>query len=285
MKADARTVFITGGSGNLGSKLVMALETQAWAERIIVGDIVPPKTAPARAETLIADFSKPDGGWREAAEAADVIVHLASANPAPDSGWPEAATSFDMTSMLLAAAAGHACRFLFGSSNHVMGKYKDADLGPGELTTSLPPSPGTPLLIDGVVQHPQAYGATKLMAERALVVAAAAPGSKLTGVAIRVGWCQRGVNHPRTMHVSGQPHSESSRDLRWFRNMWLSDRDLTGTFIAAMTANSDNWPERAIVVNGVSNNHGTPWDLEPTRRWLGYHPVDDVWATLGDQSP
>ena len=31
-----------------------------------------------------------------------------------------------------------------------------------------------------------------------------------------------------------------------------------------------------VLVNGMSANTGMPWDLEPGRRVLGYHPQDDV---------
>jgi hypothetical protein len=31
----------------------------------------------------------------------------------------------------------------------------------------------------------------------------------------------------------------------------------------------------------MSANRGMPWDLKPTRRYLGYEPQDDSWALLG----
>lgn len=287
---DAQTILITGGAGNIGTKLAAALGSEPWVRRITIADMVPAKHLPPKAETLIADFSKPDGGWLRAAEQADTIVHLAAASASPHSGWAEAQVSFDMTAMLLEAATKRDCRFLFGSSNHVMGKYKEANLGPGELTVTLPPEPGTIFLVDGAERDRQAYGATKLMGERALLAAAAAPGSRLTGVAMRIGWCQPGQNHPRTItagesrvvtEVGATPHV--ARDLRWFRNMWLSNRDLVGMFLAAITADASNWPARGIVLNCVSGNKETPWDLEPSREWLGYAPVDDVWDVLSKE--
>ena len=107
---------------------------------------------------------------------------------------------------------------------------------------------------------------------------------------MRIGWCQRGENHPRTItagetrvvtEVGATP--EVARDLRWFRNMWLSNRDLVGMFLAAITADESNWPTRGIVVNCVSGNKATPWDLEPSRQWLGYTPIDDVWEVLSKE--
>ena len=35
-------------------------------------------------------------------------------------------------------------------------------------------------------------------------------------------------------------------------------------------------PAPFVVVNGMSNNAGMPWDLDGTRRLVGYEPLDDV---------
>jgi hypothetical protein len=35
------------------------------------------------------------------------------------------------------------------------------------------------------------------------------------------------------------------------------------------------------VVNAVSANRGTPWNMEEAERWLGHKPQDDVWDRLG----
>jgi hypothetical protein len=59
----------------------------------------------------------------------------------------------------------------------------------------------------------------------------------------------------------------------WFRLMWLSDRDYLHLMDRCLTA---DLPTRFVVVNGMSNNIGMPWDLEPGRRILGYDPQDDV---------
>jgi len=45
------------------------------------------------------------------------------------------------------------------------------------------------------------------------------------------------------------------------------------------------WPEPAIVVNAVSANRGSLWDMNDARDWLGHVPQDDVWARLGMAPP
>ena len=108
----------------------------------------------------------------------------------------------------------------------------------------------------------------------------------LTTVAVRIGWCQPGDNRPETLNATGMPgaeHSgemdaEAARDLAWFRNMWLSNRDFAQLFERAICADAGGWPEPAIIVNGMSNNDRMVWDIAQTARLLGYQPVDNVSA-------
>ena len=287
--ADPRTIFITGGAGNLGSKLAAYLSRQAWCGKIVLCDVVSPRSLPAKAEALQGDLLDPAGAWREAARTADGVVHFAAVNPYPDASFAEAADSLQMTANLFLALADTEARVVFASSNHVMGRYKEEAVEAGRLTTELPPLPGTRAIDRGVLKDAPAYAAAKLMGERLLLAAAGAPGSRLTGVALRIGWCQPGENQPRTISGDGMPVAtdakpvtgDALRDLTWFRNMWLSNRDFCELFGAALRADAAGWPAQALVLNAMSNNAGMPWDLTATRRYLGYAPQDDAWALLG----
>jgi hypothetical protein len=76
---------------------------------------------------------------------------------------------------------------------------------------------------------------------------------------------------------SGQLDAETlARTERWFKGMWLSNRDFAHLFERAIEADAANWPEPCIIVNGMSNNSGLAWSLDETRRWLGYEPQDDM---------
>lgn len=285
----AQTILITGGAGNLGTKLAAHLSPLDRVGRIILLDVVPPRTLPPKAESLVADLKDPRGGWTDAVAASDGIVHFAADNPYPGCTWAEAAASLDMTANLILASRQRPLRFVFASSNHVMGRYKEEAIGAGELTPDLPPLPGTRFLVDGVLQDSPSYATAKLMGERLLLTATGQTDSKMTGVALRIGWCQPGENDPRTISADGlpfdapkpNPSPEAIRDLRWFRNMWLSNRDFLAVFEAALTADAAGWPARGLVLNAMSGNAGMPWDLGPTRRYLGYTPQDDAWALLG----
>ena len=282
-QASSLRVLVTGAAGNLGRKLIADLLARPWCESIVAVDrgFAEPSPDP-RILQVAADLVRPSAGLDAAMEGADAVVHLAAQNPYPDASWADCCASFDMTLTLIEAAArGRPRRFVFASSNHVMGGYKDAEppLAAGALTADLPPRPGTRV---GPEPTP-AYAVAKLMGERLLAGRAAAGG--LTTVSLRIGWCQPGENHPRTLSAGGVPGDlgggpEAERDLVWFRSMWLSDRDFAEAVAAALTAEANAWPAPAIVVNAMSDNAGMAWDLKAARRLTGYAPRDDVWRAL-----
>lgn len=277
-------VVITGAGGNLGGKLTAHLQTASWCSAITGIDPRPLADA-GKFRAIPADLRDPhDRRWIDPVTEADAVVHFAAQDPAPDSGWPEAAQSTDMTLNVLQHLGHRACRFVFASSNHVMGGYKDAPLPPGAaIDATTPPSPGTRFFDGTAYRRPTAYGSSKLFGERA--VAARCAVSQLTGVNIRIGWVQPGANRPETINPYGGgrrtgPDLPESAELEragaWFRGMWMSNRDFLHLLVAALTASADGWPGRAITVNGVSNNTGTAWSLAEGRRWLGHAPVDDI---------
>ena len=62
--------------------------------------------------------------------------------------------------------------------------------------------------------------------------------------------------------------------------MWLSNGDLERLLIAALTADSSNWEGGSVIVNGVSANRGSAWDVAGGRASIGYDPQDDVQERL-----
>lgn len=282
-------VVITGGAGNLGTKLREHLETADWVNEIVAID-VRPFEAGAKTRVVVADLTDPnDARWRAEAQAADGIVHYASANPAPNSSWSELAASFDMTANLLEQAGGGSkpCRFIFASSNHAMGGYKDAPLpADGKLRMSTPQISGTRYYDTDGYKWGSAYGATKVLGERVSAARAAATEGRVTAVSTRIGWCQRGDNLAKTLVGSGggdRGETDAAvikRNSLWYRNMWLSNADHLRLMDAALRADASKWPAPAIVVSGMSNNTGMAWDLDEAREWIGYVPQDDVWADL-----
>jgi nucleoside-diphosphate-sugar epimerase len=272
---------------------VTHLVTLPWVETVYCLDIKPMTDPPfdsPKAKPVVADLGDAhDKRWYEAVESADGIVHFAVRNPAPTGDWDDAVIAVDMTASLLARAKPSGCRFLYASSNHAMGQYKDHDWQGLKLNSSTPPLPGTAMYTPNGYRAPNMYGGSKLIGERLVRAWAIASGGRHTGVALRIGWGLPGDNGPDWITLGNnkatQPPGEYARDLTWFRNMWLSRRDLVGEFTAALTADASRWPEPGIVVNAVSGNRGMLWDMDEARNWLGYVPVDDVWTTLGIEPP
>ena len=307
----SRSVAVTGGLGNLGTKLLLHLARTTPCERLIGLDVRTPSpeqlqalqdaaaqnttgAAPA-VELLECDLTNPrDSRWRDAFDRVQAVVHFAADNPYPDASWDEAAVSIDMTlNVALAATESRAVdRFVFATSNHVMGRYKDdplaATVGPNALTPEKPLGVGTFWAETDPPLDATAYSTTKMVGERICRALAAHPTSPTTFVSVRIGWCQPGVNRPETLNATGDPGTESGaadahpdpegyrRAERWFRLMWLSNRDFAHLFERAVNADAGAWPAPAIVVNGMSANTGMAWSLEETRRLLGYQPQDDV---------
>lgn len=287
-------VLVTGAGGGLGRKLIAHLLETDWCAGVSAVDLVPPTDiGDSRVQLVAADLLDRSGAWVAAMAECDAVVHFAAQNPHTDASWADAAASMDMTlSVFDAAAAAGVQRVVFASSNHVMGGYKDEPLAQpdaGFLTTDLPPGVGTRWETGGGWMDSTPYATAKLAGERALV-AVAARTPALTGVAVRIGWVLPEENRPEGISLSGdvaftaasEPEdAEGRRDLKWYRNMWLSNRDFAALFEAAIRAPAEGWPARSITVNGTSDNRGMGWDLTTARQLLGYRPSDDLYAALG----
>ena len=299
-KRNGRRVVITGAGGNLGAKAVEALARTDWCERII-GFYSPhrppaiPHGAQDKTTAVVADLTDPNGAWRGHLRGADTVVHFAARNPVPESDWSDAAGSFDMTANLgLASLQNGVRRFVFCSSNHAMGGYKDRPLndllgGAGGLKESLPPAPGT-RWNDGRKQIDSTpYGASKVMGESFTASLAASSGGRMSAVSLRVGWALPGDNDPADISVSGSPtgqgstsaaDGEEARTLCWFQGMWLSNGDFERLLFASILAPSDTWPAPAIIINGVSANDGSYWSLDAAKTLIGYTPQDNLHASI-----
>ena len=291
-----RRVLITGAFGNLGRKLIDHLLTLSWCESIVgidvAGDASPFAKYGKRVTFVIGDMRDwNDRRWRDALAGVEGVAHFAAQNPYEDANWVDVSFSIDMTANLLeASVAAGVRRLVLATSNHVMGGYKDAPLagtiGPGTLTTALAPAPGTKVRVGDRSSDSTPYATTKLAGERLCRAKAFATGGKLSTVGTRIGWCQPGANEPKTMNLSGTPsadapppkNADEERALRWFRNMWLSNRDFVNLFESALAADPAGWPEPGIIVNGMSANKDMPWDVETTKKLIGYRPQDNVWA-------
>ncbi len=249
------TILITGSAGNLGSKLRQHLEGRyplRLLDRPGVGD-------PA---SHGADLAVWDSSWTNLFSGVDVVVHLA-ADPTAQQSWPAlVGPNVDaLLNVFHSAVRAGVKRVVYASSNHVMGGYKDL-AEPWLLTTSLPPRPGARYVVHGEQRDSSDYGSAKLFGERLghhLAVA-----QSLSVIALRIGWVQPGAN--RSQDIPAERGD-------WFRLMWLSNRDYLQLMEKCILADP---AIRFAVLNGMSANSGMRWDIEETRRLVGYEPQDDV---------
>ncbi len=237
--SDTRLVLITGACGNIGRKL-----RRAWAGvyDLVLIDLAADGSEPEVDRADLADF---DEEWADLFEGVDAVVHLA-ANASELASWADLqGPNLDATANVLhAAALAGVDRFIFASSNHAMGGYRD--VGNGPIAEDLPPRPGNP------------YGASKLAGER--LGRACSVAFDLDFVGLRIGWVQSGENRPETLPDD------------WARGLWLSDGDCARLFTRAVEADLE--AESFVVVNGTSRNAGSRWPLERAESLLGYVPRD-----------
>jgi NAD+ dependent glucose-6-phosphate dehydrogenase len=244
-----KSILITGATGNLGGKLRRHFSAGGHDLRLLCNN---PMADPA---VTTADLSLYDEGWARHFAEVDAVIHLAG-DPSPRSPWTSIQRhNIDLTMNVFQAAVRHgAKRLIFASSNWVMAGYR---FGTERLTTDLPPWPINP------------YGHAKLFGER--VGISFAEQSGLSFIAFRIGWCQKEHDNRPGPHMTMG---------RWGQEMWLSDRDLCQAMERAVLTQD----VRHHVLNLMSDNPGMRWDIEATRRAIGYAPQDGHVAVLTEES-
>jgi NAD+ dependent glucose-6-phosphate dehydrogenase len=241
-----RTVLITGAGGNIGTKLRAHFSALGWTLRLLDVD--------ARGDAAIqaADLADWDDAWVSRFAGVDTVIHLAG-NPSPQTSWASAQRlNIDLTANVYEAAVARGVRrVVFASSNWVMAGHRP---GRGALTTDMAPYPINP------------YGVSKLVGERMGHSAHARHG--LSVVCFRIGYLQRGDNRPGTHMGWGG----------WGQAMWLSNRDLCQAMERAVLAEGVGF----AVLNLMSDNPGMRWDIETTKRTIGYAPQDGAAPVLNE---
>jgi nucleoside-diphosphate-sugar epimerase len=160
-------------------------------------------------------------------------------------------SNIDLSLHVLRAAEAHGVgRFVFASSNWVLGGYRFTN---ERLTPATPPRPVNP------------YGASKLVTEHDGAAVAARTG--MSFLALRIGWCQPGENRPG-------PHMAYGR---WGQQLWLSNDDWRQVVQLAVTTHLPGF----AIVNVMSDNAGMRWDLRETQRILGYRARSKHVPRLG----
>jgi NAD+ dependent glucose-6-phosphate dehydrogenase len=237
--ADQRCVIVTGSTGNLGAKAVAALASLEGWKVVCIG-----RNSSGDPGVITADLTRFETQWASHFRGADAVLHLA-ADPKPICSWQSVTRhNIDLSlNVFRAAEEGGVERFIFASSNWVLGGYRfDRE----RLTSALAPKPVNP------------YGASKLFLERYGLAFAARTGVSV--LSLRIGYCQPGENRPG-------PHMAFGK---WGQQMWLGNRDWQQAVRKAVTTSFAG----VAVLNVVSQNDGMRWDLDESRKILGYEPEE-----------
>ena len=244
--AASGTVLITGAAGLLGTLLRPHLEDRGYKLRLL--DIEPDEEK----GILAADFAEYDAAWAGQFAGVDTVVHLAG-DPSPWSGWQSITrNNIDGALNALRAAGENGIkRFVFTSSNWVLGDHRFDDV---PLTPETPPLPDTP------------YAQAKLFIERAAKCFGETYGMSV--VCLRLGACRQGP--------AGEHPFESLGWGTWLQHAWLSPGDWCRGAECAITAAGVDY----AIVNLVSRVEGTRWDLDSARASIGYEPADSIGMRL-----
>jgi NAD+ dependent glucose-6-phosphate dehydrogenase len=241
-----RKILITGAAGNMGEKLTSHFTQRGTYELKLLDRT-------GGAGIVAADLGDFDATWSKQFETVDTVVHLAG-DPRGTASWAEV-TRANITvtqNVLRAAHAAGVRRVVFASTNQVMLGYRFRE---GKVTTDLPPAPLSP------------YGFSKLFCEH--IGQGFAKETGISFIALRIGYFQRGENLPGPWMGIGV----------WGQQMWLSNRDM----LHGVTRAIDTEDVPFAIVNFVSDNPGMRWDLEHTRKTIGYEPQDGHAAVIDDK--
>lgn len=243
MSQGIRKVLITGATGNMGTMLSSALADDY--DLVLMGFTPEEVADDDDREYVFANIANYDEITPHMV-GIDCVIHLAGA-ASPESTWDAvlAANIIGFRNTLEAARANGVRRFVFASSNHVMGMY--------DRYEQWPVYPNMPTRPDSL------YGVSKDFGE--------ALGRfyheeyNMEFIALRIGW--NGA-HP------------DSKNLDLLRAMWLGNEDAAEGFRCAIESDSNFGCYYLI-----SDNQNRRWSTTNTLLELGYRPRQS-WTDLSD---
>jgi NAD+ dependent glucose-6-phosphate dehydrogenase len=235
----ARKVLITGAAGNIGGKLAAHFKETGTYDLVLLDQH-------AGGGIVAADFGVYDEAWARHFAGVDTVIHLAG-NPRGTASWASAQRNniWGTQHVLRASREAQVRRVVFASTNQVMLGYRFRE-EVTMVTTDLPPLPLSP------------YGVSKLFCEE--LGRGFSEETGISFIALRIGYFQRGENRPG-------PHMGIGL---WGQSMWLSNRDMNHAMERAVEAEDVPF----AILNLESDNPGMRWDIELTRKTIGYRPQD-----------
>jgi len=237
----ARTILITGASGNIGTKISAAFK-QRYELRLI--DIQ------GGTGVLSADLSIYQDRWAEQFEGVDTVIHLAG-EMRPIAPWQSCYSGniLGTRNVLTAARKARVKRVVFASTNQIMAGYRFLDVA---VKCDTDPTPLNP------------YAVSKLICEE--LGKSFCEETGISFIALRIGMINKGEN------IAGPGLAIGL----WGQQMWLSNRDAVRGFECAIEAKNVLY----AILNLVSQNDGMRWDINETKTVIGYEPQDRTTPVL-----
>ncbi|WP_160012048.1 NAD(P)-dependent oxidoreductase [Rhizobium sp. 18055] len=237
--ATQRRVLLTGSTGNLGHKATVALCAIDGLELTRIG-----RNGGNDPGVITADLEVYNESWARHFAGIDTVLHLA-ADPRAAGDWDTVTPlNVDLAlNVMRASRLGGVKRFVFASSNWVLGGYRFRH---EELKAGVQPRPINP------------YGTSKLFVERHGKAVYDETG--MAFLSLRIGYCQPGENKPG-------PHMAFGI---WGQQMWLGNEDWAQAVVKSATADFQGFD----AINIVSRNEGMRWNVEEARQAIGYEPVE-----------
>lgn len=254
-------VLLTGAGGRVGQAILRGIGTSyEWRlldrEPLSAGERPP---GVDREDVYVADITD-ESAVANAVSGCGAVIHLAG-DPRKTAPWDSVLTNnIDGTQVVLEAAeAAGVDRFVFASSNHVVGAYETDDRTPElyrqtdefTLDGSELPRPGN------------LYGVSKATGE--LLCRYYHDAYDVSVVCVRIGNLSK--DRPPTEYERGHA-------------MWLSHRDCAHLFDRCLEADYE-----FEIVYGISDNDRKYYSLSRARDVLGYEPTDNSAEYHMDGSP
>lgn len=274
-------VLLTGAFGRVGTAVIDGLADREEYEFTYL-DV---DTRPEH-ESVTADVAEYDE-LRPAVEGMDAVIHLAGC-PRTDGTWPEVLRNnvIGTYNAVEAAAAAGVERFVFASTNHVVGMYEvenEPDVYAADFDLTVDHT--APFRPDSY------YGVSKLLGEGLGRYYVEHPDHEHPRRFYALRIC--GVRHPEWDH----PYGDAERGVeegRWDRGsaayeravargkaMWASRRDFARLVDCCLTDASVEFG----VFYGVSDNDRRWFDIDHARDVLGYEPRDNAEEWTGPPEP
>lgn len=242
---DRQFVLLTGAAGRIGTAFRQA-HGNRYRFRLADLRTEALHSTPGEGHEIVRLDIADAAACAAACAGIDTVVHLA-ADPSPDAEWEGSLLANNIqgvVNVFRAASEAECRRVVFASSVHAVGGLLDE----GTIPDNAPPHPTN------------LYGASKAFGE---AIASTYADEGLSGIAIRIG----------------------AYDAPWFYEFrdanaamaYVSPRDLNNLLVLCI----ETAGIRYAVVAGISDNARKRFDLEHTRKLLGYAPRDDGFAALG----